>query len=231
MRQRLRKDPAVRREQILDETLVVIGQRGFNGSTVKQLAECCGLSNAGMLHYFDSKEELLLALLNRVENREARAVAPLVAAIEQQMRHGISTLPAVRAFFRAMMQRFSEQAELGRFIVVVQIEAIDPNHPAHVSFRAREKDALELFAKILTPLVAAPRSAARALHGLMNGLAQQWLRAGGKFDLLAEWEWGISTVLPPAAPIRGGATSRARAAGLGHQVYRARGRQRRNLGR
>lgn len=187
----------MRRVQILDEALRMIGQHGFNGVTLQKLAEQCGLSNAGLLHYFGSKDQLLLALLDEMERREAAIVLPLIAGIEQEVALGRSTLPAVHEFFRILVRRFGERPEMGRFIAVVQAEAIDPTHPAHDAFLRQEVGALAVFARILAPFVEEPHLVARWLHALMIGLAQQWLRSGSEFDLLAHWERALAAILPP----------------------------------
>ena len=63
-RKRVREDPKVRRSQIVDEAIRIIGEYGYYGFTVQALAERCQLSNAGLLHYFGNKDDLLLALLD-----------------------------------------------------------------------------------------------------------------------------------------------------------------------
>ena len=46
-----------KREEILERTLDVIATEGYDGASVKRIAEAVGLSQAGLLHYFDSKED------------------------------------------------------------------------------------------------------------------------------------------------------------------------------
>ena len=45
-----------KREEILERALDVIATEGYDGASVKRIAEAVGLSQAGLLHYFDSKE-------------------------------------------------------------------------------------------------------------------------------------------------------------------------------
>src|ERR1700741_3608955 len=60
---RRRMDPELRRQQILDEAIRLIGQLGYQGFTVQELALRCSLTKGGLLHYFGSKEQLLVAIL------------------------------------------------------------------------------------------------------------------------------------------------------------------------
>src|SRR6478736_6791304 len=54
-----------KREEILERALDVIAAEGYRGASVKVLADAVGLSQAGLLHYFDSKEELFTEILRK----------------------------------------------------------------------------------------------------------------------------------------------------------------------
>lgn len=192
----VREDPAVRRQKILAEAEILIGERGFNGVTLQDFARRVGLSNAGLLHYFASKDKLLLGLLEEIGRREIDLAEPLNAAIQDAERSGVSTLPAVRTFLFVLAQRFSDQLAQSRFLVILQTESIDPAHPAHDWFRLYEVQALHFLGRILAPFVTRPEMTARWLHALLQGLGQQWLRSPHDFDLLDEWREALSVILP-----------------------------------
>jgi AcrR family transcriptional regulator len=52
-----------RRRQILETALNVFGTRGFQGTSIKDIAKAAGISQGLMYHYFASKEELLKAII------------------------------------------------------------------------------------------------------------------------------------------------------------------------
>ena len=54
-----------KREEILDVALEVFARHGYDRTSVRQVARLCGLSQAGVLHYFSSKEELFTEVLRR----------------------------------------------------------------------------------------------------------------------------------------------------------------------
>jgi AcrR family transcriptional regulator len=197
-RKRVREDAEERREHILDAAIRIIGQRGYYGFTVQELAQQCGLSNAGLLYHFGSKDELLVALVNRLERSEAEIMAPLVALAAQAAGRGGTSGEALWNLLHTMMARGSVHAELGRLYTVLLAESLDKAHPAYESFRARETTVLDLFTKLAAPYVPEPRATARQLLALMEGLAAQWLRADQAFDLLAEWDRAIAVLLPVA---------------------------------
>src|SRR2546422_9248639 len=68
-----------KREEILTAALEVIARHGYRKTSTRELAAAAGLSEAGMLHYFGSKEQLFEAVLRardeadlaRVETRDA----------------------------------------------------------------------------------------------------------------------------------------------------------------
>ena len=54
-----------RREEILDAALIEFTDRTYNAVSMERLAECAGLSKAGIYAHFKSKEEIFHALLER----------------------------------------------------------------------------------------------------------------------------------------------------------------------
>ena len=54
-------------ELILDCALKLVVQKGFREMTVEQVAEAASLTKGAVYHYFQSKEDLLLAVLNQIE--------------------------------------------------------------------------------------------------------------------------------------------------------------------
>jgi AcrR family transcriptional regulator len=52
-------------EQILDRAAALFARRGFEKTSVQAVADAVGLSKAGLLHHYPSKDALLAALLDR----------------------------------------------------------------------------------------------------------------------------------------------------------------------
>src|SRR6478735_4816169 len=61
-----------KRDEILERALEVIAREGYHGASVKELADAVGLSQAGLLHYFDSKDELFTAILRKRDEVDSR---------------------------------------------------------------------------------------------------------------------------------------------------------------
>lgn len=62
-----------RRQEILDRAIEVFRQRGADGTSLRRIAEAIGVSHGALLHYFSSREELLVAVYEHAEHRRDAA--------------------------------------------------------------------------------------------------------------------------------------------------------------
>ncbi|MGV8881030.1 MAG: TetR/AcrR family transcriptional regulator [Rhodoglobus sp.] len=62
-----------RRQEILDRAIEVFAARGADGTSLRRIAEAIGVSHAALLHYFDSREQLLVAVYAHAEQERSRA--------------------------------------------------------------------------------------------------------------------------------------------------------------
>lgn len=58
-----------RRQEILDRAIEVFRQRGADGTSLRRIAQAIGVSHGALLHYFSSREELLVAVYEHAEYR------------------------------------------------------------------------------------------------------------------------------------------------------------------
>jgi TetR/AcrR family transcriptional regulator, transcriptional repressor of aconitase len=56
-----------RRREILDRAIEVFAERGADGTSLRRIAESIGVSHGALLHYFDSREQLLVAVYAHAE--------------------------------------------------------------------------------------------------------------------------------------------------------------------
>lgn len=64
----LRPKGVARRQEILDRAIEVFRERGAHGTSLRKIAESIGVSHAALLHYFDSREQLLVAVYKHAED-------------------------------------------------------------------------------------------------------------------------------------------------------------------
>ena len=58
-----------RRQEILDRAIEVFRERGADGTSLRRIAQMIGVSHAALLHYFDSREQLLVAVYEHAESQ------------------------------------------------------------------------------------------------------------------------------------------------------------------
>ncbi len=156
-----------RREEILESALDVIGRKGYQNASLKQIAEVVGVTPAALLHYFGSKEELFTAVLRKrdehdgMDPRFSELSAPSDGLVDV-IRHNTEVPGLVELFSR------------------LAVDAVDPVHPAHDFFLERSE---RLRASVAagfhthaerTPALD-PDTMARVLQAVADGLQLQWM--------------------------------------------------------
>ena len=63
---RIVKEPAVRRNEILDAAQRLVYRKGYEQMTIQDILDDLHLSKGAFYHYFDSKQSLLEALIERM---------------------------------------------------------------------------------------------------------------------------------------------------------------------
>ncbi|MEU5534785.1 TetR/AcrR family transcriptional regulator [Streptomyces sp. NPDC020362] len=154
-----------RRAEIVGAALEVIAARGYRGASLAAVAERVGLTQQGLLHYFPTKDALLVAVL---QERDRWDAVP-----DTRWRVDLLTsLVEYNAMRPAIIQTFS--ALLG--------ESVTEGHPARAYFTERYAqvretmtDALRAEYGDLLPNGLTPERTAPLLIAVMDGLQYQWL--------------------------------------------------------
>ncbi|KRA24593.1 hypothetical protein ASD65_09360 [Microbacterium sp. Root61] len=121
-----------KREEILSTALEVIAREGYRGASVKELAEAVGLSQAGLLHYFDSKDELFTEILRKRDE------------IDLETYRTETDVDPLRVFLRVMRHN-AEVPGLVELYTRLNAEASNHDHPAHRFFAERRAAMHALF--------------------------------------------------------------------------------------
>jgi len=182
----------IRREDIITAAAAAYGELGYHGSSLREIAKRVGISHAGLLYYFPTKEALLAAVLERRDaedsEREQLTVPPgldvlrhFVALAEHNVRHpGIVDL-------------YSRLAA----------EAVAADHPAHEYFERHYRAARDGVHESFAALAARgelragvePGMAALTFIALMDGLQVQWLTTPRDVDLVGSLRCYLQNLL------------------------------------
>lgn len=172
-----------RREEIVGAAVEVFSSAGFHKGSLREVADRVGLSQAGLLHHFPSKERLLQAVLTWRDDESAERIGtPLPKGVD--LLRGLVMLADYNA----------GTPELVELHVVLSAEGTSADHPLHDYFVSRYAVVYDM---ILTALEHAEahgqlkpgvdrQSAARTVIALMDGLQVQWLLHGDEVDMASD---------------------------------------------
>ena len=62
-KKRIRKSPEERKKEIVAAASRLIGEKGYYGTSLKDISDAIGMSQPGLLHYIGNKERLLSLLV------------------------------------------------------------------------------------------------------------------------------------------------------------------------
>ena len=183
---RQRLPAAERKAQIVDVATRLIGERGYWGVSVQDIATECGISDTAVLHYFGTKERLVLAVLERRDQKDRAALEAILGLDRGELYDRLPEIELVD-FCAALVERNSTQPEIVALYAVLDAEALQADHPAHDYFEQREATVLRAFALAKSTLPLTPDERARFILALMDELQLRWLRNRDGIDLVAEW--------------------------------------------
>lgn len=167
-----------RRESIILAAHEVFAAHGYRGGSLQDVADKIGMSQTSLLHYFPSKSELLVAVLNvRDEvtgDGELRdPEEALIDAVIRQARFN-ETVPGVIELY-----------------TVLCAESVTDNHPGRDYFTQRFERLRRSYTRSFAKLAdegrlregADPERAAASLIALWDGIQTQWLMDPASVDM------------------------------------------------
>jgi AcrR family transcriptional regulator len=118
-----------RRQRILAVAQRLVTRNGGRGTTLSQIAQEAGVTTAGLLHHFESKEQLLHAVLDARDADDLAHVDITGDVVEQLER---------------VIGRFERSPGLIGLFTVLLTENLDPDAPLHDRFLGRYQDAVAI---------------------------------------------------------------------------------------
>lgn len=206
-----RPSRAERRDEILAAATRVFGSKGYHAGSLVDVAEQVGITHAGVLHHFGSKDKLLWAVLEYrdrvdVEHLEGQHIPGGL----DLFRHLVKTA-RLNAERRGIVQAYS----------VLTGESVTDGHPAAPwvtqRFTGLRGEIAQALREVVDERAAAERAAgdertaeetaaleiddadldraASAVIGVMDGLQVQWLLDPGAVDLADTTAFAIEAIL------------------------------------
>jgi TetR/AcrR family transcriptional regulator, cholesterol catabolism regulator len=168
------------RQEILRTAARLFQQRGYDATSMNDVAAALKLSKGGLYHHFQSKDEILFEIMDHaMEITETRVLAPARAIADPEER--------LRALIRLHIEVVLSPAD--REITVMLHE----NHPLQPLLRKRINIRKKEYIHFVESLIAevqkvrqakgsvSPRAAAFALLGMINWI-YQWYKPEGELQ-------------------------------------------------
>ncbi|WP_159450163.1 TetR/AcrR family transcriptional regulator [Demequina sp. NBRC 110056] len=165
-----------RRDDIIAAAAELFAEGGLDSVGLTDIAARAGLTRAGLLHHFPSKNDLLLAVLER---RDGGGSAELPA----------SGVDALLGYLEVLRGNEADPSEM-QFFAMMSTQSIATSHPAHEHFRERQAQMTAIMSTMLADVFDEARlqgdteltDIARWLIALAEGLRDQWLRSPDSLD-------------------------------------------------
>jgi AcrR family transcriptional regulator len=169
------------RERVLRAAMDIFSTQGYRGASLDAVAEAVGMTRQGLLHYFPSKVQLLLGVL---ELRHTENHAWMEEMFETS--HGLADA------LLTLVRHNQARPELVRLFTVLAAESVNADHPGHERFVDRYRTVrVHMAAQIAAEQEAGTISAAIAperlavlLIAVMDGLQLQHLLEPDAIDMV-----------------------------------------------
>jgi AcrR family transcriptional regulator len=172
-----------RRQEIIDAAVEVFATVGYHKGSLRDVADRVGMSQAGLLHHFPSKEHLLQAVLTWRDD-DARAMMGEPFPTGTDLLRGLVDLARYNA----------GRPQLVELHVILSGEGASVEHPLHAYFVERYQRVYTMIRDAFDQ--AAERgqvreevdtaSAAKTVIALLDGLQLQWLLHREDVDMAAD---------------------------------------------
>jgi AcrR family transcriptional regulator len=173
------------KEAILSAALPLFAQQGYRGASLASIASAAGLTQAGLLHHFRSKEELLLGLLDWRDRDDGRRLSGMrdgdglayLERLEDLVEHNATAPELVRLFTTLVGEGTSSEHPANDYFVEryrrIRARAIRSLREGQLSGEIRDDVDLEAIVPVL--------------FAVMDGLQIQWL-LDPEIDMVASFD-------------------------------------------
>ncbi|MEW5869436.1 MAG: TetR/AcrR family transcriptional regulator [Chloroflexota bacterium] len=163
------------KDDILEAAALIFSQKGFHATSMQDIAQAVNLQKASLYHHVDSKQEILLALLNQ-------ALGLLTDRMQAVMELQIPSDQKLRQAMRVYLTTLLEHRDLAS-VLLLEHRSLEPElHADHIPRRDRLerlwRDLIQEGADSGLYTCADTGMAGRALLGVMNW-AITWFRQDG----------------------------------------------------
>lgn len=171
-----------RQQQIMDESIKIIDEKGIQGLTIKNLSKAIGISEPGIYRHFESKTEILLSILNNFKE-----MAGMLSGLMKDFEG--TAIEKIDFMFSRMLDMFSETPSM---ISVIFSEEIFKNEEL---LKLKITEVLNMHAQTIEYIIAKGqennntrkdievKTLALIIMGSLRLLVKRWDLNNHNFDL------------------------------------------------
>lgn len=182
-----------RRREILATATSLFAARGFNSVSFADISKEVGISQAGVLHYFPTKADLLLEVLKLREEKNSEARIDYID----------SGAHPLDAYVRSLRDN-DAQPELVKLFVMLIAECAAPEHPGHEWFVKRNENLYQEMLVMMTDVIDEAKlpegvtleTVTRWMVALPQGLGSKWIYDTQAFDRGGTFQLFVAMLRP-----------------------------------
>ncbi len=176
-----------RQKDIIEAAINIIARRGYRELTTKNLAKEIGITDAALYKHFDSKHDLIVAILSHFERLSNNV-------IEDVFSTNTDSIQKIKAFVLNRYELFNENRDLAKVMFSEELFRNDPRYVEHMQ-RIMHKHKEKIIQEIIEAQTCGfikqdlePIDLFRIIIGSMRLLVSQWNMSDHAFDLIEEGE-------------------------------------------
>ncbi len=161
--------------QVLDEAARLFRIRGFEGTSVREIAKAVGMLPGSLYCHFETKEALLVAVY-------IKGVRQITDAVQAAVDRESEPWDRLEAACVAHLEAILHDDDYAQVVVRVRPADVPVAHASLIELRNRYED---LFADLIRALPLARSTDRRVLRLMLVGAmnwSQTWYRPGGRFN-------------------------------------------------
>ncbi len=203
---RKEREEAFRRDLVLDVAERLFAEKGFDGTTVADIAERSELAKGSLYHLFQSKDDIIAALIHR-------KMGQIIGQLEQALGAPVSPREKIRRIFQLKLRTVWESRHFAR-IFLHELRGFHwrMDYPLLETYRNEMEEARRRIEMALAEGQKAgefrddlPASTLlAAMEGFSNAIIYFWLKSDEEFDLDKAVSQAEALFLNGVSPREGG---------------------------
>ena len=170
-----------RREQIILTALETFAKRGYHRTSVSEIAKAAGISKGLMYNYFDSKEDLLITVLEYVLQQAMDTIFNSIAEKSRTLSPRELLAFGIKRFFEVMQA----QADLWKLSMSLSMQVADMPKVHRIFVQMYNMTFHQIEQMLCAADVSDAPVKARIIAAQLDGIALHYFVMGDNYDLEA----------------------------------------------